>query len=456
MLQRRDAMKMMNRNTLVFSGILSLTGCAANAPPAAQNANLTSITTPKSTNEKSTIEIVESAPLETTLDHADVPNTDQVWLDMIAHAQRSISLAIFYASTQPGDRLEPIVKAIEAAAARNVDVRLVFDASFYEKNKDVPNRLAANPSIKVRLIDIKSRTNGVLHAKYFIVDDVDTYVGSANFDGRALEHIQEIGVRVKDRDIARTLDQVFRYDWRDSQTLDPKSPLKQAVSANVTVDQPAPQSYAKQPLALPLPNLPVTISHAGEETQVTPLVSPRRLMPEGYASLDELPHLVRAIDGAKTSIDLQLLTYSINTDDIAHKFLTLDDALRRADARGVTVRMLVSDWNLDDNKIESLRELARSSKIKIDILTIPPFSSGFIPYARVSHAKYMVVDAKESWVGSSNWEESYFTRTRNIGLMIDGSKFAGELETIFTSGWTSAYAKPFDVNATYTPRKRSE
>jgi phosphatidylserine/phosphatidylglycerophosphate/cardiolipin synthase-like enzyme len=153
---------------------------------------------------------------------------------------------------------------------------------------------------------------------------------------------------------------------------------------------------------------------------------------------------------------VQLLTYTIETDDIAHKFLTLDDALRRAAARGVTVRMLVSDWNLDDNKIESLRELVRNSAVKIDVLTIPPFSKGFIPYARVSHAKYMVVDGRESWVGSSNWEESYFTRTRNVGLMIEGAKIGSELETIFTSGWGSAYAKPFDANATYTPRKRSE
>lgn len=179
-------------------------------------------------------------------------------------------------------------------------------------------------------------------------------------------------------------------------------------------------------------------------------------MPEGYAPLDELPRLVAAIEAAKTSVDIQLLTYSINTEDITHKFLALDDVLRRADARGVNVRMLVSDWNLDDAKIESLRELARNSKIKIDVLTIPPFSKGFIPYARVSHAKYMVVDGEVSWVGSSNWEESYFTRTRNIGLLIEGSAFAAELDKIFESGWTSAYAKPFDANATYTPRKRTE
>ncbi|MEO8875899.1 MAG: phospholipase D-like domain-containing protein, partial [Polyangiaceae bacterium] len=235
----------------------------------------------------------------------------------------------------------------------------------------------------------------------------------------------------------------------------PPSSASGSYSNDVPIEPRANPSYARRPLALPLPALPVTIAHDGEATKVTPLVSPRKLMPEGYATLDELPHLVAAVDAAKTSIDAQLLTYTINTDDIAHKFLTLDDALRRAAARGVTVRLLVSDWNLDDNKIESLRELVRSSKVQIDVLTIPPFSKGFIPYARVSHAKYMVVDGNVSWIGSSNWEESYFTRTRNIGLLVEGVKFATELDAVFMSGWKSAYAKPFDVNATYAPPKRN-
>jgi len=444
-------MRIAIRNQLVFAMAPWLAACAGAANTTSQN-RATTATSPgaRANDTTSAIELVESAPLETTLDHPNVPNTDQVWLDMITHAQRSLSLAIFYASSSPGDRLEPIVSAIEAAAARHVDVRLLFDASFYGKNKDIPDRLAKNANVHVRLIDIKSKTGGVLHAKYFIVDDEDSYVGSANFDGRALEHIQEIGARVHDKKIARTLDQIFRYDWREADPLDAAHPAKASAADSPS----APTSFATRPLALPLPELPVTITHDGEATKVLPVISPRKLMPEGYATLDELPRLVAAIDAAKTTLDAQLLTYTIETDDIAHKFLTLDDALRRAAARGVKVRLLVSDWNLDDNKIESLRELVRNSKVQVEVLTIPAFSKGFIPYARVSHAKYMVVDGNVSWVGSSNWEEGYFTRTRNIGLMVDGVKFASELDTIFSDGWTSDYAKPFDANKTYTPRKR--
>lgn len=446
------------RNRAVFAAFSCafVIACGSAPPPTPVGVSNAALAAPTiqeiPSSGAASLQLVESVPLETKLAHDDVVRTDVAWLDMIEHAKRSLSLEIFYASSSSGDKLAPILEAIGAAARRKVDVRLLFDTKFYEKNKDTENALAAMPGVKVRLIDVHAKTNGVMHAKYFIVDDEDAYVGSANFDGRALDHIQEIGVRVKSKDVARVLDQVFRTDWREADDLDPK---RGAPAIPTPSPMPAGTSYAQKPLALPLPPLPIAIMHGGEREEVMPVVSPRKLMPEGYATLDELPRIETAIDQAKTSIDVQLLTYTVNTDDITHKFNTLDDALRRAAARGVTVRLLVSDWNLDDDKIETLRELVRSSKVQVQIFTIPDFSQGFIPYARVSHAKFMVVDGHSAWVGSSNWEESYFTRTRNVGLVIEGKKFAGELDTVFEGDWASEYAKPFDVNKTYATRKRS-
>lgn len=444
----------------IFCGLAVMTA-ACGAKPAESPVGVSNAAFPTPSDVKrdesagASLELVESAPLETTLDHPEIPNTDVVWLDMISHAKKSISLSIFYASSSSGDKVAPVIAAIGEAAMRRVDVRLLFDATFYEKNKDVENALAALPNVHVRLIDIKAKTNGVMHAKYFIVDDEDTYIGSANFDGRALDHIQEIGVRVKSKEIASALGQVFRSDWREGEDLDPKTQRPIAMAATTDTPPTPVEGYGPKPLALPLPKMPVAIPHDGESEAVSLVVSPRKLLPEGYASLDELPKLEAAIDAAKTNVDIQVLTYNVDTDDIAHKFTALDDAIRRAAARGVTVRLLVSDWNLDDDKIESLRELVRTSKVQVEVLTIPPYSQGFIPYARVSHAKYMVVDGTTSWVGSSNWEGSYFTRTRNVGLMIESKRFAHELDSVFEGDWSSTYAKPFDANATYATRKRN-
>lgn len=44
---------------------------------------------------------------------------------------------------------------------------------------------------------------GVQHAKYF---------GSQNFDWRAIEHIQELGLRVRVPEVVQALGALFEYD----------------------------------------------------------------------------------------------------------------------------------------------------------------------------------------------------------------------------------------------------
>ena len=63
------------------------------------------------------IELVETAPIETTLDHADIPNAADVWLEMIGGAKRSIDLAEFYVSDQAPSKFTPIVEAATTFSA---------------------------------------------------------------------------------------------------------------------------------------------------------------------------------------------------------------------------------------------------------------------------------------------------------------------------------------------------
>ena len=76
------------------------------------------------------VELVETAPIETSLDHADIPEAADVWCRMIAGARRSIDLAEFYVTSAPHSRLSPVIDALYAAAARGVRVRLVVDDGF--------------------------------------------------------------------------------------------------------------------------------------------------------------------------------------------------------------------------------------------------------------------------------------------------------------------------------------
>jgi len=171
---------------------------------------------------------------------------------------------------------------------------------------------------------------------------------------------------------------------------------------------------------------------------VTLVASPHGTLPD--EKYWDLPALAELVNSAKKSVRLQALTYS-RTDE-------LSDALVAAAARGVQVQLIVSDWELRPKTLAALRAL--DPRIDVRIFTVPPASSGFIPFGRVVHAKYCVVDGARGWVGTGNFEPEYFERARNVGLLIDGGQIPGQLEAFFNGNWTSSYAAPFDRAREYT------
>ncbi|MCA9661015.1 MAG: hypothetical protein KC486_21920, partial [Myxococcales bacterium] len=174
------------------------------------------LTAPASADDASAsgpaLELVESWPLETTLDRPRVADTAAVWLAMIGGARESLDLGEFYVATEPGSPLEPILAAIEAAAARGVRVRLLIDEKFYAKQPAGADRLAAIAGVEVRRLDL-SALGGVMHAKYFVVDGREAYLGSANFDWRSLAHIHELGVRLREPTLVAGIAALFAHDW---------------------------------------------------------------------------------------------------------------------------------------------------------------------------------------------------------------------------------------------------
>jgi phosphatidylserine/phosphatidylglycerophosphate/cardiolipin synthase-like enzyme len=177
------------------------------------------------------------------------------------------------------------------------------------------------------------------------------------------------------------------------------------------------------------------------DARLTLVASPSGWLPD--EKLWELPRLVALIDGAKKSVRVQLLTYRADAGE-------LDAALRRAAARGVQVQLLVADWCKRKGCVEGLQRLAEVANVAVAFIAIPPWSGGFIPYARVAHAKYLVVDGDKAWVGTSNWERDYFYKSRNVGLVIEGGKLPQRLESFFIGDWKSNYVQRVDPAAVYT------
>ncbi len=370
------------------------------------------------------LELVESFPIETSLDNADLPEAHTVWLEMIESASSSLDFAEFYASNAPGSRLEAIVAAIEDAARRGVRVRFLSENNFYAIYPQTLDRLARHANITVRRDSTSAAQDGVLHAKYFVVDGREAFVGSQNFDWRALEHIQELGLRVRMPHVVAWLAAVFESDWR---------------LAGGRTEEAA------------LPPQPLT-RVAEDGTRVTPVFSPR-----GRTLRDELwdlPRIVERIDAAENTVRLQLLTYRA-VDREGRYFAELETALRSAAARGVQVQLLLADWCKRNGTIEGLQSLQCLPNMDVKLVTIPEWSGGFIPFARVVHAKYLVVDGRTAWLGTSNWERNYFYGSRNVGVIVDGGDIPLRLDAYFENGWSSPYAERVDPAAVYTaPRIR--
>ena len=369
------------------------------------------------------LSLVETVPVGTTLGSPEIPDTFEVWSEMFRAAERGIDLAFFYASNRPEEpgqgRLEPLVAELEAAAGRGVRVRFLADVKFYATYPATLDRLNAREGIDMRLYDIRERTGGILHAKYFLVDGREAYLGSANFDWRSLEHIQELGVRFRIPEAVRPLQAVFEMDW--------------GIAGGASV----PMDGASRATAA---------SFRGEKASVTPVFSPRTLLPEG-AQWD-LPRLVEMIDSAKESVCVQLLSYK-TTDREGRYFDDLETALRSAAARGVAVRLLLADWNKREHSIEGLQSLQALRNVEVSLVSLPRAEEGFIPFARVIHSKYMVVDSERSWIGTSNWSRDYFHGSRNVGLVIESAALGAELAEYFERGWGSPYAERVDPSRHY-------
>ena len=367
------------------------------------------------------VEVVTSIPSETSIQDAGTRRASMVWVEMIKRARSSVCLEEFYLTSKKGSALEPVVREILNAADRGVKVRILTSASMASNSEALISRFSGSPNIEILLFDWKELNNGGLHAKFFVVDGKEAFVGSQNFDWRALEHIHETGLRIGCPEVVTALQAIFDADW--------------AYHAG--------QRDAYRQLR---ERAPIRFSR-----DLFLVSSPADLNPPGVRSAVDT--LVRLIDSAKKKITVQLLSYHTDIRGSDERYYRIDTALRRAAARGVEVKMLISDWNKRKPRVDDVKELAMQPGIEVKFVTIPEHSSGFIPYSRVIHSKVMRVDHNVSWVGTSNWARSYFHTSRNVEVVMGLPHVANTLDQLFDALWKSEYAYLVDPRKEYQPPK---
>ncbi len=387
-------------------------------------------TTAPAQAEPPRFELIYTEPAETEL-HQPLRAPAPLWAEAFEGASKTIDIEQFYLAEQKGEVLDRVLDGLEKAARRGVQVRVLVEDKMRKQSQPTLDRLAQWPNTQVRVLSWGQldpgpgrKAGGIIHAKFWIVDGKLGYIGSQNFDWRSLSHIHELGVLIRDIHIAGQLEAIFEHDWSAQAKL-----------------------AAKQVVA-PLP------ATEAERNTIGYLVgSPKPWLPAGVG--DSESELVRLIDTAKQQVRVQVMKYSPLRHDGHTFYPEIDNALRRAAARGVKVELLVADWNTDKPAVAWLQSLDLVPNVTVKLVTIPQASRGPIPFARVIHSKYALFDDTTLWVGTSNWEGGYLDESRNVELVIGEAALVGQSRSLYQQLWQSPYAQGLDACREYPTVKRN-
>ena len=364
--------------------------------------------------------IATTIPVETSLSYGKTEKAYKVWIDAIKNAKKTIDFSEFYLTGKDKWPLSLVVNEIVNAAKRGVKIRFLVDVKMLKNSLTLINYFQKIQGIKITLFNWSLLTGGINHSKYFIVDNKICYIGSQNFDWRALKHIHETGILTDEPHIVKALSLIFNADWDYNNG-----------------DREAYKKLRKKHLTF-LQNFYL-------------VASPPQCIPSGVKfSLSELVNLIHT---AKKSITIQLLNYSTYIHSSTERFETITDALIKAAKRNVKIRILVSDWNLKKPEINSIKQLAEVKNIEVKIVHIPQSKEGFIPYSRVIHSKVMTIDDNTAWIGTSNFGYDYFFKSRNVEVVIKIKPIVRELKKLFEDLWNSPYSFTFKPKKDYKSPK---
>jgi len=136
------------------------------------------------------------------------------------------------------------------------------------------------------------------------------------------------------------------------------------------------------------------------------------------------------------------------------KWRELHEALKKAGKRGVAVKLIFADWNMGGKNDKAVKDLGSSKNVSVKISVVPQHSRGFIPFARVQHCKYLVVDGRKGMISTSNWGYDYFYQNRGAAVILEGEEAGKILEDVFDRSWNAPYASPLDQEKIYEKVKR--
>ena len=145
----------------------------------------------------------------------DLPPLDKFWWLSIMAARKSIYIASPFITAY-----QSLLGALEHQARRGVDVRILLPGPHFDNHQV---RLAGHSHYRSLLeagVKIYEYQPAMMHVKLFIIDELWSIIGSANFDVRSVRLNEEIAIGIQDTTLAHELTLDFQRDIKRSEHID--------------------------------------------------------------------------------------------------------------------------------------------------------------------------------------------------------------------------------------------
>uniref|UniRef100_A0A0N4ZQ89 PLD phosphodiesterase domain-containing protein n=1 Tax=Parastrongyloides trichosuri TaxID=131310 RepID=A0A0N4ZQ89_PARTI len=394
------------------------------------------------------ITIIESIPTNLTYDKVKHMSTYDAWNKLLDMSTKSIDISVLYWNLREKeykkfptcDKGRNIFNKLKKKASNGINFRIAQNLPSKDFPQDDSIELSKNPNFVVRSLNFsKLLGSGVLHTKFWIVDQKHIYIGSANMDWKSLTEVKELGVLIEDCScLAHDLHKIFTVYWTlgGEESFIPKRwPIYLRTHFNY-----------ENPILLKLNSTPSTAFFSSSP----PEFSPKGRQNDSDAILD-------VFDGADIYAKVAVMDYLPETLYMGEgkNFFwgDIDYKIRETIYRGINVKLLISQWDHTKNDtipyLKSLLQMNNASikgKIEVKLFKVPSTEDQKkIPYARVNHNKYLVTD-QHALIGTSNWVGDYFITTAGVSLIIGkdngniGNTIIEELNNVFDRDWNSKYS----------------
>ncbi|XXG51847.1 hypothetical protein AAC387_Pa03g0322 [Persea americana] len=392
-----------------------------------------------------------------------------------------------------------VYRSIEDAADRKVDLRILQHSGVYpDYDKESADLAKGRPNVKnVTLLLSDWWGSGIVHAKVWISDGKDIYIGSANNDWKSLTQVKEVGIYlVGCSRIAKVVEVYYNNLWKlavlNSSSYTKmvqdkqwqirrkvpcwshfvkskercRSPLPGYVEVHHVAGYPIlsdPYMF-RTPIATPGANRSTSLHHSSYLSFAPPELSFGKFQADEQGWVD-------TIKSVKFMGTVRISTMDWLGQSQYMKQTVYWDSLSSAISEVVfskhaTVKILVAYWahfiESTDQYLKSLlysNTLCSSSvynkcagKVEIKYYRLPGFnltgpaksngsSTGNIypGYSRVNHGKYAVSDVR-AHIGTSNLIWDYFYTTAGVSFGTYNPAIVSQLQEIFEADWNSPYA----------------